>query len=270
MSDIYQVSVIIPVYNVALYITKCMDSLLAQTMQEIEVLFVDDKGTDESMQMIANYIASHHLQECWHIVTMPENGGPGLARNLGIQKATGKYIVFVDADDWLEPDMCNALYELIEQQHAELVMCNAYCHNQGKITILSHPHYHSSRYFLTHYIPRLWTFMFSKEFIHQYNLQFPPERSAEDSYFIALSVMHAQRVAQLKRPLYHYIVRPTSISHIRDTKRYRQKLNVFARLLRYASSHNLMPQYRWSLYWIYFKKALVTSAVDFLVSIMPK
>ena len=265
-----KVSIIVPVYNVASYIMRCMDSLRAQTLPDIEVLFVDDRGSDNSAQIIADYVSSHDLQENWHIITMPENGGPGLARNLGLQKATGKYIVFVDADDYTEPDMCRALYELCEAEHAEIVMCNAFCHIEEDVSILKNPAYKSANYFLNRYIPRLWTFMFSREFIRQYNLQFPLERSAEDSYFIAIAIMHAQRVVQLQRPLYHYMVYPTSISHIRDPKRYRQKLSVFARLMRYAKEHNLMSQYRWTLYWIYFKKAIVTSAVDYISSIAAK
>ena len=264
------VSIIVPVYNVAPYITKCMDSLRTQTLQDIEVIFVDDQGSDNSVQIIADYITLHSLQSSWRIVTMLENGGPGLARNIGMREATGKYFVFVDADDWIEADLCGSLYELCETEQTEIAMCSAFCHDKGEVSILKNPHYKSAKYFLNHYIPRLWTFMFRREFIQKYNLQFPPERSAEDSYFIAISIMHAKRVAQLQRPLYHYMVYPTSISHVRNTKRYRQKLSVFARLMCYAKEQKLMSQYRWTLYWIYFKKAIVTSVVDYFSSLFSR
>lgn len=241
-----------------------MDSLRAQNLQDIEVLFVDDRGSDNSVQIISDYIASYNMQEYWRIVTMSENGGPGLARNIGMQEAIGKYIVFVDADDWIEPTMCAALYELCEAEQAEIAMCNAFCHDKENVRVLKNPPYKSAKYFLNHYVPRLWTFIFQRKFIQQYNLQFPPERSAEDSYFIAIAIMHAKRVAQIHLPLYHYMVYPTSISHVRNTKRYRQKLSVFARLLRYAKEKKLMSQYRWTLYWVYFKKAVITSILDFI------
>ena len=94
-----KISVISPVYNVAQYVERCMDSLRGQTLREIEVLFVDDRGTDNSVEIIRNYIKAHSLQDNWRVITMPENGGPGAARNKGIQEATGEYIAFVDADD---------------------------------------------------------------------------------------------------------------------------------------------------------------------------
>ena len=85
-----KISVISHVYNVSQYITRCMDSLREQTLREIEVLFVDDRGTDNSVEIIRNYITAYGLQENWRIITMPQNGGPGAARNKGIQEATGE------------------------------------------------------------------------------------------------------------------------------------------------------------------------------------
>ena len=90
-----KISVISPVYNISRYLTRCMDSLRAQTLREIEVLFVDDRGTDNSVEIIRNYIAAHGLRDNWRVITMPKNSGPGAARNIGIQEAKGEYIAFV-------------------------------------------------------------------------------------------------------------------------------------------------------------------------------
>ena len=104
-----------PVYNVAPYIGKCMDSLRGQTMSDIEVIFVDDRGTDNSVQIIQDYIACHQLQSSWQVVRMPENGRPARARNYGLSFATGQYVMFVDADDWIEQNMLELLYNRAHQ-----------------------------------------------------------------------------------------------------------------------------------------------------------
>ncbi|MCI7338040.1 MAG: glycosyltransferase [Bacteroidales bacterium] len=72
-------------YNVSHYVERCMESLRGQTLRDIEVLFVDDRGTDNSVEIIRNYIALHALQDKWRVISMPTNGGPGAARNGGIQ-----------------------------------------------------------------------------------------------------------------------------------------------------------------------------------------
>ena len=103
----YKVSVIIPVYNTEQYLNKCLDSLVNQTLKDIEIILINDGSTDNSQNIIDEYSAKYPDKIKSFI---KENGGQATARNLGITKATGEYIGFVDSDDWIELNMYEELY----------------------------------------------------------------------------------------------------------------------------------------------------------------
>ncbi len=104
------VSVVIPVYNKAPYMRKCLDSVLAQNYKDLEILLVDDGSTDGSSEICDEYRGKDERVQVFHL----ENGGSSRARNYGISKATGAYVGFVDADDWIEPDMYEILVAMME------------------------------------------------------------------------------------------------------------------------------------------------------------
>ncbi|WP_294225774.1 glycosyltransferase [uncultured Chryseobacterium sp.] len=116
-----KVSVIVPVYNVEKYLAKCLDSLISQTYQNIEILIVNDGSTDNSSQVIRTY--SIKYPEKIRSFTK-ENGGLSDARNFGIDRATGDYIGFVDSDDYVTPVMFEEMVHLAERHNAKLVICN--------------------------------------------------------------------------------------------------------------------------------------------------
>lgn len=104
----YKVSVIVPVYNAENYLHHCVDSLLSQTLKSIQIILVDDGSKDSSGEIIDSYAKVHDNIEGYH----KENGGSSTARNLGITKAKGEYISFLDSDDWLENDTFQVLYQI--------------------------------------------------------------------------------------------------------------------------------------------------------------
>ena len=112
----------IPVYNMEQYLPRCMETMLAQTCQDFEILLVDDGSTDNSGQMCDDYAAKH---SDFIRVVHKENGGLSSARNAGIDAAKGKYIIFPDPDDWVEPDYVEKLLEYRQQFDADLV-CTGY------------------------------------------------------------------------------------------------------------------------------------------------
>lgn len=116
-----KISVIIPVYNVQNYLAKCLDSLVSQTLENIEIIVVNDGSTDNSQKIIDAFSQKYPAK------IQPfkkENGGLSDARNFGLDKATGEYIGFVDSDDWVEHTMFEEMYLLAEKYHAEMVICN--------------------------------------------------------------------------------------------------------------------------------------------------
>lgn len=125
------ISVIVPVYNVELYLRKCIDSILAQTYRDLEILVVDDGSTDGSGKICDEYKKDERVR-----VFHTENRGLSATRNLGLDKATGEWIGFVDSDDWIEPDMYEVLFRKAEETEADVVECG--CHADYTTTSYEH------------------------------------------------------------------------------------------------------------------------------------
>lgn len=115
------VSVIVPVFHVEPYLRCCLDSLCKQSLSDIEVILVDDASPDNCGDICEEYAANHAHFMVFH---QPVNKGLSAARNLGIKHATGKYLMFVDSDDWVHEDFCKNAYEYAESHQADLVMFN--------------------------------------------------------------------------------------------------------------------------------------------------
>ena len=115
-----KISIIVPVYNTSRYLPRCIDSLISQTIKDIEIIIINDGSTDNSQSIIDEYANNHP-----HIVTLfQNNNGVSAARNLGIKSARGKYIGFVDSDDWCEITMFEKLYNLVKVHESDIACCN--------------------------------------------------------------------------------------------------------------------------------------------------
>ena len=116
-SIMVKVSVIIPVYNVEPYLKQCMDSVVGQTLKDIEIICVDDGSTDGSLDILREYAAEDNRIQ----IIEQKNAGAGAARNNGMRHATGKYLSFLDSDDFFEPRMLEKAYDLAEKDQADFV-----------------------------------------------------------------------------------------------------------------------------------------------------
>lgn len=262
-----KISVIIPVYNVAPYIMDCMESLRAQTMQDFEVIWVDDRGQDDSIQLITDYIQSHDLPSSWYIVTMPENGKPGKARNYGLTFATGEYVMFIDADDWIEKEMVELLYCAAQSNNADISSAAAICDYADGTHIEMHNPYVGSglvtdnqrRYLLRHYVSNFTTMLFKRAWLLENGILFPPAYSGEDSSFMGQCYLVCRRITQSEQVMYHYRIHSSSISHnSSNSYRGKQKRVAFHALIDFAREKKLLSKYRWTIYWVYLKKAILT------------
>lgn len=115
-----KVSVIVPIYNVERYLKKCVDSIINQSLKEIEIILVDDGSTDNSGKIADEYINKDERIKVIH----KENGGQGSARNAGIEAATGEYIGFVDSDDWIDEDMYKMIYKKAICENLDIAICS--------------------------------------------------------------------------------------------------------------------------------------------------
>lgn len=115
-----KISIIIPVYNSEKYLRECLDSVLIQTYKNIEIIIVNDGSKDESLKICREYkIKDNRIR-----IIDKKNEGASIARNIGIESAVGEYILFVDADDWIEPNMCEILVSNIKDSYSDIVFCN--------------------------------------------------------------------------------------------------------------------------------------------------
>ncbi len=270
-----KVSIIVPIYNVAQYVERCMESLRNQTMQDFEVLCVDDHGQDASVSIIQEYISANGLGERWRVLETPTNSGPAVVRNIGIQAAIGEYIAFVDSDDWIEPDMLEVLYRNAVAYQADLSSgACVWDYPDGIRCIACNPHVGSGtidrqqrKYLLKHYVSNFYTMLFRRAWLLDNGILFPNAKSGEDSSFMGQCYLMAERVVQIDKPIYHYVIHKQSISHRRGVWRGGEKKKAFDALLLYAQEHGIWHEYKLVLHWVYFKKVIVTSIIDYIHSL---
>ena len=266
-----RISIIIPVYNAASYIEDCLASLVAQTMDEIEVLLVDDHGSDDSMLRAQRYVEAHPCKKLFRYLATPHNMGPGPARNVGIEEAKGEYVGFVDSDDVVSADFCERLYNAAKEHDADLVYCQAELVKPGETTPLRNPVIESGafegerrRYFLTHYTTLFVSFLYRRALLSEYGINFPATRSAEDSYFLTCALLATKRMACVDRTMYRYLVHEESLSEVRNPKRYADKIKSFDLLMAFAREHGLYEANRDELDYIYLKKGHLLGILTYI------
>ena len=255
-------SVIIPVYNAEKYIRKCLESLLAQTLKDIEIIVVDDKGPDRSMDVVRQIKETHPRGHAITLLEMEHNSGAAAARNYGLQNALGDYVAFVDSDDWCEPVMYESLYSRAEADDCDWCYANAIKeYPDGRAVELKQPHVRSGelmpkirKEMLSHFVAYFWTSIYKKDFLIKNKIKFPPYRFSEDSFLVWQVVMHAQRFAVVDKPFYHYIVQPNSVSNIYDGTKHQQKIDVFTLLINNLRDEQLYVPYKTELDYLYIKK----------------
>lgn len=223
--DSVNISIIIPFYNVEKYIAECIISIMAQTLQDgMECILVDDCSTDRSVQIAESLIGSYKGKIAFRIIKHQTNQGVSCARNTGIKASRGKYIGFVDSDDYIEPSMYKVLQELLENNpNAPFVACPVYVENKGTTSFYrGYELYQKNKMlsiddffplFLTHEIDNfLWNKLFQRSF---FVTLFKENRIEEDFLFFYQNckpILTQNKVVVLSAvPLYHYRTRKDSI-----------------------------------------------------------
>ena len=209
----YQVTVVIANYNKELYISQCIESVLNQSLKNIEIIIVDDGSTDESGTISNRYAAKYP-----HITYIKqENQGVSAARNRGIQEANGKYVAFLDADDYVPADAYDTLYKLAEENEAEIAIGNFECFNEYRTWKLAYMKKVFQKNLPTvrhitadeelHLTPSASNKLFKQEFLLHHSIQFYPGLSVgEDLLFTQESLQLANRTALEDKVVLNYRV----------------------------------------------------------------
>lgn len=208
LTETPKVSVIIPVYNVAAYLPECLDSIINQTLKEIEIICVDDGSTDNSLEILKEYAQKDHRIT----VISQQNLHAGIARNAGIAIAKGTYLSFLDSDDFFEPDMLQTLHNTISQDKSDIAICGYYIYDdvQKKDT---QPRIQSNKN--TYYFPQQtknwlnitpapWNKLFKADLFSRYNIRFENLYSCNDVTATYTALSAASKISILPDLFIHY------------------------------------------------------------------
>ena len=189
-----KVSVIVPVYNVEKFIDKCLNSLVNQTLKEIEIIVVNDGSSDNSQKIIDEYVKKYPNKIKSFI---KENGGQGSARNMGMEKAVGEYISFVDSDDWLDLNTLEKMYNLAKKDKSDIVICDMVDH-YSNYTIYHNCTKYNSVFEVT---PSACNKIFRKELIKDF--RFLSKLWYEDFDFTTKILFNTNKISNISEGFYH-------------------------------------------------------------------
>lgn len=201
-----KISVIIAAYNAEKYLAETLDSIVSQTIEDYEVIVVNDGSQDRTMDILKEYAKEYPVLK----MIDKENGGPSSARNAALDAAQGEYVFFLDADDLVEPDTLECLYERALEQKADLVIAKYDIFNQYRTFAVNDLNDLVMQDKIEKYDTRiLWTFsmsnkLFRRSLIEEYSLRLPPISYSEDGVFTLTFVYHANRITGLDKVVLHY------------------------------------------------------------------
>ena len=219
-----KVSVIVPVYNTEKYLNRCLDSLVNQSLKEIEILVINDCSTDNSKNILDEYEKKYQNIKVFHNKT---NKGIGYNRNLGIKKASGEFIGFIDSDDWVEKNMFEKMYNKAKRDNLDLVICNYFRKLMKEDELIDIESDFNIKYFDNTSLeksPNLlldintapWNKLYKKELIE--NIKFPEDLKYEDAVFVMESLAEAKNIGMVEDKLNYYLVRSKSETTVMNEK----------------------------------------------------
>lgn len=267
-------SIIIPVYNVEQYLSKCLNSLLQQDIaaENYEIIVVNDGSTDDSMAIAEEYAQKHQNI----IIITQENKGLGGARNTGIRHATGKYLWFVDSDDYIESNVLKELLDFIEKKELEILRFNYEAVKEnGNIIAKKNNSLHSIVYsenivtgeeFLSKQLG--WAcyavmFLFDTEFIKKNNLYFNENIYFEDIEWLIKVLLKTERICSYNKCVYYYLQREGSITKSKTLEKKEKVYNDKLFVIQYLQTQIENSQNKQVILWL---KGMISLTV---ISLLP-
>lgn len=220
-------SLVIPVYNVAPYLRQCLDSLCAQTRPVDEIVVVDDGSTDDCPAILAEYAARMPQLR----VVRQENGGLSAARNTGMAHATGRYLAFVDSDDFVAPQMYERLLAMAQADDLDVALCNADYHFEGRepdrpiytdaldTGVITGAQWLLDRLRRKRLMHMVWMQMYRRDFLLRHRFSFVPRLLHEDVIWTTQVLLRAERVRYDPTPLYRYRIVQRTFAGEQNRKR---------------------------------------------------
>ncbi|MBO7508696.1 MAG: glycosyltransferase [Alphaproteobacteria bacterium] len=225
MGDAPKISVIVPVYNAEKYLARCMDSLCKQTFADFEVICVNDGSTDKSRDILSEYVA----HDSRFVVFDKSNAGVSAARNDGIAKARGEYIHFLDADDFIDDDYYQKMYDAAAMAECDIVASGFVTNTKYardlkySCDFVKHTLFGKLRWTYAFTDGFVWRYLFRREFIRDNNLRFDTNMiSQEDAIFVLNAIVVANAVVFVSETFYHYMFNSESALHSGDAAHHKK------------------------------------------------
>lgn len=236
-------SIIIPVYNVELYIIKCIKSLMAQDINDYELIIVDDGSTDESISLIEETFNDDRI-----VIIHQENKGLSEARNTGLKHASGDFIWFFDSDDWCDEMVLNDIIKILSKDIDILYFNKFYLEKNAETSILSHNYNLITGKDLSFniYFEPVQFYIFRRNFLQENKLTFLGGIYHEDVLFTPIALYKAEKIVAYNQPVYHLLRRTGSISQTINPKRCYDLMKILTLLNRFANEEvALKDKYKW-------------------------
>ncbi|MDR3187470.1 MAG: glycosyltransferase [Holosporaceae bacterium] len=245
------ISVVIPVYNTEKYLSKCLDSIVNQRVNDIEIICVNDGSSDGSLSILREYAE----RDPRIVILDQENQGQAIARNAGLRISKGKYVSFVDSDDWIEPSLYELSLYFLENERTELVIFDVnICEDST-----THSNRSMAKYFKMKFHGNVridgdvilksavspWNKIYLRDIISKYEISFSERLLYEDNSFHWKYMLQARNAYFLEEKLYNYRIRKNSIMHRTKSKlsRVEDHFLVCLDIFNYMKKYDLLEKY---------------------------
>ena len=250
-----KVSVIVPIYNVEKYLEKCINSLLSQTLEDIQIILVNDGSKDNSGNIAKEYEQNNKDRI---IYVEKENGGLSDARNYGLKYATGDFIAFLDSDDYIEKNAYEEMYNKAIEENADYVECDFIWEFPNKIRVDKQYPYKNKKEMISFVRVVAWNKLIKRQLITDNNLEFPKGLRYEDVEFTYKLIPFINKFTYVDKPFIHYVQREGSIVNVQN-ERTAEIFTVLDNVIEFYKKNNIYEEYRDELEYNYARYLLCSS-----------
>lgn len=245
------ITIMIPCYNVENTISKCLASLFGDNVSEkCEFIIVDDCSTDNSFDVIQSTISRYpKLHDNIKVISYKTNMGVAKARNSALEKAGGDYVIYVDSDDWVEPNYLSVLYEEARKSCADLICCDYYVDTiKGRKRIRAFPGMNSSaclrRLSENKYYGYLWIKLIRRSILIDNNIKCIEGVDLWEDMIISCKILpYVKSISYINQPLYHYVANPHSLVHTFNQKKAENLIAAVKEIERFYAEKNIYEKY---------------------------
>ncbi len=244
------VSVIVPCFNSAKTISRTLDSLVNQTLNNIEIIVIDDGSTDDTKKIVESYIELHQDKNI--CLYTKANEGIATARNYALTKVHGEYFGFLDSDDYAEKEMFEDLYSLAKKDDLDVAVSDFWWEFEKETRLEKEGPYEPGKDMMLHLFAVLWNKIYKTDWIQSLDVRFPDGDRYEDACYLYCLSMQVNRIGFTNKPYVHYVQQKASITHTNNSQ-VKNMIHVFEIILDYYKRHGKYDEYHDALEYIHIR-----------------